>query len=60
MTKDEIREFVTNATFDTTMTFDEVGERDSFIDHIVEKWEQDALDRVDEAFTRGQHSMHPF
>jgi hypothetical protein len=46
---EEIREFISNATFDTTMYFDNVGERDEFIEKIAAKWEADVEEQIEAA-----------
>lgn len=49
MTPEEIRAFIADATFDTTMYFDCVGERDAFIEKIAARWESDVDEQVDAA-----------
>jgi len=51
MTEDEIREFI-RSTMDTDYRVD--------TDAIVARWMEDKQIAVDEAHSRGQHSMHPF
>lgn len=60
MTREKIEAFVSNATFETTMHFEYPDERDTFVKQITDKWEEDKQIAIDEAFIRGQHSMHPF
>lgn len=61
MTKDEIREFVKAAI--RVYEEDYAAEDDPIDEHvekIVERWDEDVQNRSDEAYTRGQHSIHPF
>lgn len=49
MNSEEIREFISNATFNTTMYFDNLGERDEFIERIAAKWESDVDEQIEAA-----------
>lgn len=53
MTREEIETFVTE-------TIRDGWDRDEMVKQITDKWEEDKQIAIDEAFIRGQHSMHPF